>query len=117
VGSRIFASAVAQSPASYEEAALASGAGFLRRLARIVLPMHLRAAIATWLAAAVFCLRDLETAVLFYPPGGEPLTVRIFTLEANGPEPVVAALATVHVALTAGVLLAGAALFRAGGRR
>jgi hypothetical protein len=22
-----------------------------------------------------FCLRDLETAVLFYPPGGEPLTV------------------------------------------
>jgi iron(III) transport system permease protein len=48
---------------------------------------------------------------LVYPPGGETLPVRIFTLEANGPEPSVAALALFHVALTAVVLAAMAALF------
>jgi iron(III) transport system permease protein len=117
VGVRVFAAAVAQSSASYEEAAAIGGAGYLRRLLRVTLPMHRRGAAAAWLVAAVFCLRDLETAVLFYPPGGEPLTVRIFTLEANGPAAVVAALALVHVGITLLALLVGSALLFAGGRR
>jgi iron(III) transport system permease protein len=110
VASRAVASAVAQSPVHLEEAAAAAGAGFLRRLMRIVLPVHARGVGFAWLLGMVFCLRDLETAVLFYPPGQEPLTVRIFTLEANGPQPVVAALAVVHVGLTAMVLLLGGTL-------
>lgn len=107
IGIRTMAVAVAQSPLSLEQAASAFGAGFARRFVSIVLPLHRRALGAAWLLAAVFCLRDLETAVLYYPPGWEPLTVRIFTLEANGPEAVVAALATLHVAITAAVLVAG----------
>jgi len=54
--------------------------------------------------ALVFSLRDLETAVLLYPPGGEPLTARIFTLEANGPPGVVSALAILHVLITFGAI-------------
>ena len=41
---------------------------------------------------------------LFYPPGGEPLTVRIFTLEANGPEAVVSGLAAIHIGITFAVV-------------
>lgn len=110
IGMRTIAVAVAQSPLSLEQAASAFGAGFARRLITIVLPLHRRALMAAWLLAVVFCLRDLETAVLYYPPGWEPLTVRIFTLEANGPEAVVAGLAVLHVAMTAAVLVAGALL-------
>jgi iron(III) transport system permease protein len=69
-------------------------------------PLHREGIALAWLLAFVFCLRDLELPVLYYPPGGEPLTVRLFTLEANGPEPVVAALALVQVAITA-VAVAG----------
>ncbi len=87
-----------------------TGARFLRRMRRILLPIHARGLAAAWLLSLVFCLRDLETAVLLYPAGEEPLTVRIFTLEANGPQPVVAALSCVQVAMTALVLAAGAAL-------
>ena len=93
-----------------EEAAAMTGARFLRRMRRILLPIHGRGLAAAWLLALVFCLRDLETAVLLYPAGEEPLTVRIFTLEANGPQPVVAALSCVQVAMTALVLAGGAAL-------
>lgn len=51
--------------------------------------------------------------MLLYPAGQEPLTVRIFTLEANGPAAVVAALSCVQVAMTAAVLaIGGAVLFR-----
>ena len=107
IGVRVFAAAVAQSPVSLEEAARVGGAGYLRRLVHIIAAGHAPALISAWLLVFVFCLRDLETAVLFYPPGGEPLTVRIFTLEANGPPSVIAGLAVLHVLLTMAVLTAG----------
>jgi iron(III) transport system permease protein len=110
VASRTVAASVVQAPLHLEEAARATGAGYLRRLVGIVLPVHARAVAVAWLFSFVFALRDLDTAVLVYPPGGAPLTVRIFTLEANGPEPVVAALSVVHVLVTAVALLVGAAL-------
>lgn len=107
IGIRAVSASVAQSPVSIEQAASVFGAGYARRLFCIVLPLHWRALAAVWLLALVFCLRDLETAALCYPPGLEPLTVRIFTLEANGPEPVIAGLAALHAAITAVVLAAG----------
>lgn len=110
LGFRVMAAAVSQSSSNLEDAAAAAGAGCLWRLWRIVLPLHARGLMATWLLTALFCLRDLEMAILFYPPGLEPLPVRIFTLEANGPEPVVAALALAHAGIT-GLVLAPAALF------
>lgn len=112
VGVRAVALAVLQSPVHLEEAAATCGAGFARRLFRIVLPVNKRGVVFAWLLALVFCLRDLETAVLFYPPGGEPLTVRLFTLEANGPTAVVAALAVTQIAITAAALAFGAILLR-----
>jgi len=112
VGVRTMAGAVAQGPVEHEQLAAVVGAGFARRLFRIVVPLHRLGLASAWLLAFIFCLRDLETAVLFYPPGREPLPVRIFTLEANGPESVVAALAVVQVALTAIIVAAGATLLR-----
>jgi len=112
VGLRTLTIIIAQSSPHLEESAAAAGAGYLRRLTRIVAPLHWRGVLVAWLLALVFCLRDFETAVLFYPPGGEPLTVRIFTLEANGPEAVVAALAVVQTAVTAGALAIGGVLLR-----
>lgn len=112
VGVRVVACVVAQSSVHLEEAAAASGARFGRRLARIVLPVHARGVAFAWLLALVFCLRDIETVILFYPPGSEPLTVRIFTLEANGPPAIVAGLCLLHVAITAAAIALGALLVR-----
>jgi iron(III) transport system permease protein len=106
LGVRTFAASSAQLSRSYEDAARVAGGRYLRRLARIVVPMQPRGVLAAFGLTLVFCLRDLETAVLFYPPGGEPLTVRIFTLEANGPTRIVAGLAVLHAAITALVVLA-----------
>jgi len=116
VGIRAVAAAMAQSPESLEQAAAAFGGTYLRRLTRILMPIHRRGVGGAWLMTFIFCLRDLETAVLYYPPGSETLTVRIFTLEANGPPGVVAGLCLVQVAVTALASLAGAALLRGGGR-
>lgn len=117
VGVRTLAAVFYRSAPHYEEAAAAFGAGFFRRLVRILVPMHWQGVLGAWLIAFVFCLRDLDTVVVFYPPGLEPLPVRIFTLEANGPEPVIAGLSLLHVAATAAVLTAGGLLMRTRGRR
>jgi iron(III) transport system permease protein len=109
---RTFMIAVAHTSPHLEESAAVEGAWFLRRLLRIVVPLHARTIAAAWLLAFVFCLRDLETTILFYPAGSAPLTVRIITLEANGREPVVAALALVHVSVVAAALVFGALAVR-----
>ena len=106
VGLRTCASVLAQGSPRPAESASVLGAGYLRRLVRLLVPLHARGLAAAWLLALVFCLRDIESAVLVYPAGHDPLTVRIFTLEANGPEPVVAALACTHAGLIALTLVA-----------
>lgn len=110
VGIRALAAVLSRSSPAFEESAAAFGGGYLRRMLHIVVPMHARGLAGAFLLALVFCLRDLDTVVVFYPPGGATLPVRIFTLEANGPPPTVAALAGVQVALTAVVLMLGAIL-------
>jgi ABC-type Fe3+ transport system permease subunit len=99
---RVFAGAVSQVPVALEEAARSVGAGYLRRLL-LVGQLARRGLGGAFLLGLLFALRDLETAAFYYPAGGEPLTVRIFTLEANGPPGVVAALSLLHVSLTLGI--------------
>jgi iron(III) transport system permease protein len=116
VGLRACASVLGQGSPRLEESAAVHGAGYLRRLVHLLVPLHARGLAAAWLLVLAFCLRDLESAILVHPAGREPLTVRIFTLEANGPEAVVAALACAHAGLIAVVLLGVGLLARSGAR-
>lgn len=117
VGLRTNASVFAQSSVRLEESAAVLGGSYLRRLVGLLVPLHARGLLGAWLLTLVFCLRDLESAILTYPAGGAPLTVRIFALEANGPEPVVAALACVQVGLIASALVVLGILARLGAGR
>jgi iron(III) transport system permease protein len=110
---RIGLSGQRQLSPSLDEAARAFGATYLQRLLRIQLPALARFTAGAWLLVFVFCLRDIETTALLYPPGGEPLTVRLFTLEANGPRAVVAALAVVLAIMTVVPLAAASLALRA----
>jgi iron(III) transport system permease protein len=112
LGLRPLALAFARGSARLEDAAATVGARYARRMTRIVIPLHRRAIAVTWLVCAVFCLRDLETAVVYYPPGRETLMIRIFTLEANGPPGTVAALALLQVSITAALLALGLIAWR-----
>ena len=87
-------------PASMEEAAAMAGAGWLRRLCGIVLPLVKRPLLAGWLLAYIFCLRDTGITMLVYPPGYDTLPVRIFTLMANGAPNLIAAACVLMVATT-----------------
>lgn len=98
--SRVTVSMLTQIPASMEEAAQIVGAGWLRRIRSIVCPLAKRGLVAGWLIAYIFCLRDMGISMLVYPPGHDTLPVRIFTLMANGPADLIAALCVIMVLAT-----------------
>ncbi|MBI5188362.1 MAG: iron ABC transporter permease [Nitrospirae bacterium] len=97
---RITASALSQIPDSMEESAQLAGAGWLRRLFYIVIPLSKRGIISSWLVGFIFCLRDLGITMMVYPPQMDTLPVRIFTLMANSPEETIAALCVIMFAIT-----------------
>jgi iron(III) transport system permease protein len=98
--SRITVSTLAQIPPSMEEAAQVVGAGWFRRMAVIVAPLAKRGLVAAWLVGYIFCLRDTGITMIVYPPGQDTLPVRIFTLMANSPRHLIAALCAIMIAAT-----------------
>lgn len=114
--SRTTVSGLSQIPRAMEEAARMVGAGWFRRIGGIVAPLAGRALGAAWLIAYLFCLRDTGLTMMVYPPGGDTLPVRTFTLMANGAPPLIAALCVLMVVATLVPLLV-LGLLRKTGRR
>jgi iron(III) transport system permease protein len=90
--SRITLAALSRIPPSMEEAAQVIGVSWTKRITGIVMPLVKTDLGVAWLVAYIFCLRDMGISMLVYPPGMDPLTVRIFTLMANGEPAMIAAL-------------------------
>ncbi len=105
ITNRITVTQLAQMPGSMEEAAQVAGAGWLRRISLIVVPLARRGLLISWLVGYIFCLRDTGITMLVYPAGHDTLPVRIFTLMANGSPQLIAALCVVM--LTATLIPAG----------
>jgi len=107
VAALILAASVRQIPTSSEEAADVAGASWLRTFTRIVLPQIRTGLAAAWVAAFIFAFGELGATVLVTPPGESTLPVRIYTMIANTPSSVVAALALIQ----AGIILVPLTLF------
>jgi iron(III) transport system permease protein len=97
---RVVSASLGAVPRSLEEAARLSGAGWLMTMRDIVAPLAGRGLLAAWLIGYVFSLRDVAISIVVYPPGADPLPVRILTLMANGAPSLIAALCTILIAVT-----------------
>lgn len=100
LSSRITAATLARIPSSMEQAAQIVGAGWFRRVIFILAPLARSGLIAAWLVAYIFCLRDTGLSMMVYPPGHDTFPVRIFTLMANSPGELIAALCVILVTAT-----------------
>jgi iron(III) transport system permease protein len=99
------AAAVRQVPASHEEAAATTGAGWARTMIHIVVPQVARALVAVWVVVFVLAFGELGASILVAPPGESTLPIRIYTLIANAPPAHVAALALLQSAVILAPLL------------
>ncbi|HKA55941.1 MAG TPA: hypothetical protein VKJ47_20005 [Candidatus Binatia bacterium] len=73
---------------------------------RVVLPLLLPAGAVAALLVALLATAEVSTVLLLHPPGKSSLSLAIFTVMANAPESLVAALCLVYLAVAAGLLAA-----------
>ena len=92
-------------PRSFDEAARLSGGGWSSRLLKISVPLSTRTLLSAWLAAYIFCLRDVPIALMIAPPGNDLLPARILTLMANGAPSLISSLCLIM--LTASLIPLG----------
>src|SRR3989338_2369952 len=100
LSSRIMANYLKQIPQSMEEAGTVTGASWFRILGKILFPLQGYGLIATWLISFMFCIGELGTTVLVYPPGSETLPITLFTIMANSPTDIVSALSIIIIVMT-----------------
>ena len=87
-------------PPSQEEVARLAGRSDTSITFRILLPQIRVSILAGAVAFLLFALRDLDTVITIYPPGSETLAVRLYTVLANSPQSLQAAISLAQVALT-----------------
>ncbi len=78
------ATAVRQIPRELDEAAAASGAGAVRRMRTITMPLALPAAVAGGLLVFMGAFNELTVSALLWSGGNETLGVVLFSLEEAG---------------------------------
>jgi len=83
-----------------EEAARIVGVPWTRMIRRVLVPAVAPAIASAWALTFVFCLRDLDLVMTVHPPGVETLPIRLYTLMANSPSSVTAALSCILVIVT-----------------
>jgi iron(III) transport system permease protein len=92
-----------------EESARMCGAGSLRVLRAIVLPLTMPALMATWIYVFMNAIRDLSTAVILTGANNSIVSVVILNLWDNGEVPQLAALS---ILIVAGVTVLGVIFMR-----
>ena len=100
ISEKIIASSMMQIPASFQEAALLMGASPLYVFRKITLPLLFEALFTSFFIILIFCIGELTTVIMVYPPGISLLPVRIFTLMANAPQSAVSAMCLVALLFT-----------------
>jgi iron(III) transport system permease protein len=93
----------ASSP-SWAQAAGIHGIRLERYLQRVLLPWLARPALVCLLVTGLLAVAEVGTVVLLRPPGADSFPVSIFTVMANAPEALVAALCLVYLASALGLL-------------
>jgi iron(III) transport system permease protein len=95
VAVRQVSGAIVQISEDLEHASRLSGAGQIRTLVNIVLPLLIPAMFGGFLLAFITYMREFVTSVLLYQPGKEVISVVMYNYYSNGQLPVVAAISVI----------------------
>lgn len=84
IGTRIINSNMVQISSELEESSRVAGAGFLRTIVRIFVPLIAPAILASWLLHFVAAVRELNSVILLYGPESQVLSTAIYAFTTTG---------------------------------
>lgn len=99
IAARTMADSYKQVPNHLADAAEVAGAGWWTLMGKIFIPLVGSGIMITWLLSFIFCVGEIGTTILVYPPGNETLPIALFTVMANSPTDVVAAVSVVLIVM------------------
>ncbi len=100
ISSKLIANAIKQIPNSLFEAAQIQGSKPYRQITKILLPLILPTLFAAIVLSFIFCLSELGTSIMLYPPGTEIMPIKVFTIMANAPQSLTSSMSLVVFAIT-----------------
>jgi len=103
---KLIENAIKQIPNSLNEAAQIEGVSFLRRLQKILIPLIMPTLFITFIISFIFCLGELGTTIMLYPPGTEIMPIKVFTIMANAPQSLTSSMTLIVFSITL-LLVAG----------
>jgi len=104
IASKIISHAIGKIPYSIEEAAMINGAGVSQRFLKILLPLISEGLFAAFIISFIFCLSEVGTTIVVYPPGSSLLPVKIATAMHSTPSELMSAMVFIAMGVTLAVL-------------
>ena len=100
ISAKLIGNAIKQIPNSLDEAAQIEGITFFKRLLSILVPLILPTLFATFIINFIFCLGELGTTIMLYPPGTEIMPIKVFTIMANAPQALTSSMTLIVFSIT-----------------
>ena len=97
---KLIANAIKQIPLSFEESAKLIGANFFVRIKKILIPLISDGLFGAFLIGFIFCLGELGTTILVYPPGTSVMSIKVYTIMANAPQTLTSAMSLIVLMIT-----------------
>lgn len=102
---KIISGSLQQIPISFMDAAKMVGATPFNTFRKISFPLLSEALFTSFFIILIFCLNELATVIMIYPPGISLLPVTVFTRSANAPQHIVSGMSLAALLFTAGILI------------
>ncbi len=100
IAEKLIANAIKQIPLSFEESAKLIGANFFIRIKKILFPLISDGLFGAFLIGFIFCLGELGTTILVYPPGTSLMPIKVYTIMANAPQSLTSAMSLIVLLIT-----------------
>jgi len=100
ISSKLIANSIKQIPNSIEEVAQIQAIGFYTILQKILIPLIMPALFVAFIISFIFCLGELGTTIMIYPPGIESMPIKVFTIMANAPQSLTSSMTLIVFSVT-----------------
>ncbi len=100
ISAKLIGNAIRRIPASLDEAAALEGISRYRRTQKILIPLIAPSLFAAFIVSFIFCLGEMGTTIMVYPPGTEIMPIKIFTVTANASQALTSSLTLIVFSVT-----------------
>jgi ABC-type Fe3+ transport system permease subunit len=101
---KIISNTLKQVPISFEESAMLMGSGISLRIRKVLFPLISEGLFSAFVISFIFCLGELGTTILIYPPGTSVLPIKVYTIMANAPQSLNSSMSLIVLIITLGAL-------------